>query len=123
MSGMFWALVAFGYVAGGWASYALARFAIRRVSDDSPHAARVRQAGISAGAVASLPALFFATVLGGTLGGAVADGLGVRLTLGEGARQLLSGFGVGLGVFAVMVVTIVATAIAGAVFIKVYLAR
>jgi hypothetical protein len=123
MSGIFWGCVVLGYVAGGWTSFVLARFAVGRVSDDSSRAARVRQAGITAGAVASLPALFFATVLGGTLGGAVADGIGMRFALGEFARHILGGVGVGLGVFSVMLITIVATAIAGAVFMKVYLAR
>lgn len=123
MSGMFWACVVAGYAAGAWTSYTLARFAVGRVSDGSLHPARVRQAGNTAGAVASLPALFFATVLGGTLGGAVADGIGARFNLAGSAREVLTGAGVGIGVFGVMVITIVATAIAGGVFMKVYLAR
>lgn len=123
MSAIFWVCVAVGYTAGVGLSFVLVRFAVRRISEDSAPAARVRQAGISAAAVASLPALFFATVLGGTLGGSVADGIGNRFAVGAGAQQLVTGVGVGVGVLCVMVITIVATAIAGAVFMKVYLAR
>lgn len=123
MPTMFWLCVALGYTAGFGFSFVLARFAVRRVSEDSPQAPRVRQAGISAAAVASLPALFFATVLGGTLGGSLAAGIGNRFAFSAGAQQVFTGAGVGIGVLCVMVVTIVATAIAGAVFMKVYLAR
>ncbi len=123
MSVMFWVCVVFAYAAGAGLSYVLVGYAVRRISAGSAHPAQVRQAGNSAAAVASLPALFFATVLGGTLGGAVADGLGNRLAVGAGVQQILSGAGVGFGVFCVMLITIVGTAIAGAVFMKVYLAR
>ncbi len=123
MSAMFWVCVVLGYAAGGWASYRLVRFVVRRISADSAHVMRVRQAGVAAAAVASLPALFFATVLGGTLGGAVADGVGSRFGFTQSALHVFIGAGVGFGVFGVMVITIVVTAIAGAVFMKVYLAR
>lgn len=123
MSAMFWLCVFLGYAAGAGLSFVLVRFAVQRISADSGQAPRVRQAGISAAAVASLPALFFATVLGGTLGSSVADGIVRRFAVDAGIRQLVTGAGVGIGVFCVMLITIVTTAIAGAVFMKVYLAR
>lgn len=123
MPAMFWFSVILACVVGAAASFVLVRHAVRRISARSAHARRVRQAGNTAAAVASLPALFFAMVLGVPLGASMAIRIAQSLASGDAVLQVLTGIGIGVGVSGVMVMTIVATAVAGAVFMKVYLAR
>jgi len=119
----FWIGLGAGYFAGCLLSYRGVRFAATRIAEDSPCRTQVRRAGIAAGAVAALPALFFATVIGGNLGGQVGATLGARATDNITLHQVAAGIGIGSGTLLVMTVITIATTVAGGVFMKVYLAR
>lgn len=120
---LFWIFIVAGYIGGTALSVLWARRALKRISAETPYPARIRNAGIIAGAVATLPALFFATLLGGNLGGAIAASVATSITQELGLRQVVTGFGIGCGVLTVLAVIVVSTVVAGAVFMKAYLAR
>lgn len=123
MSPFFWVLIGFGYVGGGLLSYYWTRKAVIKISDNSPRAQHVRRGGYAAAAVAALPALFFATVLGGNLGGALAASIVEPLSSAALVRQLVTAAGIATGILAMMTLITTTTAVAGAVFLKAYLTR
>ena len=120
---VFWALTGGGYVGGLVLAFFGSRRMLERIAQNTPHKRYTKRAGAIAGAIAVMPALFFATVIGGNLGGTVATIIVEPLTASEPSRQIAVAAGIGLGVMIVLSVLVVTFAISGAVFVKVYLAK
>ncbi|MFT4585147.1 MAG: pimeloyl-ACP methyl ester carboxylesterase [Gammaproteobacteria bacterium] len=120
---LFWLLVVASI--GGGAIFALrfGKSVVARISANSPHMWRVQRAGQMAGMVAVLPGLFFAVVVGGNFGGALASGFAQRFPESLLVQQCVMGLGIGGGSLCLFSVLVVSTMAAGATFMKVYLAR
>ena len=120
---LFWLLVAAGAVGGAVFASRYGRFVVARISANSPHRRRVQRAGQMAGTVAVVPGLFFAVVIGGNFGGTLAAGFATRFADSPLAQQFVMGIGIGGGALCTFSVLVVSTMAAGAIFMKVHLAR
>jgi len=123
MANLLWVFVLAGYAVAGVLSTVWIRRIAARIGLNSTTPHFIGRAAAAAGMVAALPALFFATIIGGNLGAVVAAHFSAGLALGPGSEQAVIGAGVALGVAAIACVIVVSTATAAAVFMKVYLAK
>lgn len=120
---MFWLLVVAGMLGGATLGLRYGRSVVVRISANSPHTRRVHRAGQIAGTVALVPALILAIFIGGNFGGALAAGFARHFSESPLIQQIIMGTGIGGGGFGVLFVLVVSTMTAGAMFMKVHLAR
>jgi pimeloyl-ACP methyl ester carboxylesterase len=120
---LFWLLVVASIGGGAIFASRYGKSVVARISANSPHMRRVQRAGQMAGMVAVLPGLFFAVVVGGNFGGALASGFAQRFPESLLVQQFVMGLGIGGGSLCLFSVLVVSTMAAGATFMKVYLAR